>query len=63
MSTAVILMAIIALLCLVGGGALGFKRTASQAAVYRNRIAATMLGAAGIVLFGYALTLRAWDAS
>ena len=57
---AALLMAIVALLC--GGGAfvLFMRATRSDASVYRNRIAATMLAGAGLILLAYAYALHSW---
>lgn len=58
---AAILMAIVALAC--AGGALYVARrtTHSEASVYRNRIAGTMLGAGAIILIAYAFALYSWN--
>ncbi len=51
-------MAGVALLCAVGAIFVLVQSTPSEAAVYRNRIAATMLTAAAIILAGSAWTLH-----
>ena len=55
-------MAVVALLA--GAGALYCmaRRTTSEASVYRNRIAGTMLAAAALTLGGFAWALHSWDA-
>lgn len=59
--TAAILMALVALAC-AGGALYVFRRaTHSEASVYRNRIAATMLGAGAIILAGFAFALHSWS--
>ena len=60
--TAPLIMALVALLC-AGGAVLLYLRPApSDAAIYRHRIAATMLAAGAIILAGFAWTLHRWDA-
>lgn len=48
---------------LAGLGAFFFMRraTTSEASVYRNRIAAAMLGAAALTLGGFAFALYSWS--
>lgn len=53
-------MAVVALLVL-GGTAFTLTRAAtSEAAIYRRRIAGTMLGAGAIILGGFAFALSSW---
>ena len=56
-------MAGVALLCALGAGVLFVRPTPSEAAVYRHRIAATMLLAAAMILAVFAWTLHSWDAA
>lgn len=59
--TAAILMAIVALAC-AGGAFYVFRRsTHSEASIYRNRIAATMLAAGAMILIAYAFALHSWS--
>ncbi len=57
MSSALIMIGV-ALLCALGAVFLFFRPTRSEAAVYRNRIAATMLAAAALALVGSAWALH-----
>ena len=60
--SAPVVMAIVALLAL-GGTAFTLTRPAtSDAAIYRRRIAGTMLGAGAIILGGFAFALSSWGA-
>ncbi|UVO55219.1 hypothetical protein [Sphingomonas sp. SUN039] len=61
--TAPLLMALVALLCTAGSIWLVRRRARTEAAIYRHRIAATMLAAAAIILIAYAWTLHSWDAA
>ena len=58
--SAPLVMAIVALIA--GAGAIFFmaRRTTSEASVYRNRIAGTMLAAAALTLGGFAWALHSW---
>lgn len=58
--SAPVLMALVALLCGVGAYLFFARATRSEASVYRNRIAATMLAAAAIILIAYAYALHSW---
>jgi hypothetical protein len=60
--TAPLLMALVALLCLIGAAMLALRSAPTPASVYRNRIAATMLAAAAIILTADAWALYSWDA-
>ena len=58
--SAPLVMAVVALLVL-GGTAFTLTRPAtSEAALYRRRIAGTMLGAGAIILGGFAFALSSW---
>ncbi|MBY0285000.1 MAG: hypothetical protein K2W81_13700 [Sphingomonas sp.] len=58
--SAPLVMAVVALLVL-GGTAFTLTRPAtSEAAIYRRRIAGTMLGAGAIILGGFAYALSSW---
>lgn len=57
-----LVMALVALICAGGAVTLVLRPTPSEAAVYRHRIAATMLAAAAIILTAYAWALHSWDA-
>ena len=59
--SAALLMAFVALLCAGGSFAVWRRATRSEASVYRNRIAATMLGAGALILTGYAIALVYWQ--
>ena len=60
--SAPLVMAVVALLVL-GGTAFTLTRPAtSDAALYRRRIAGTMLGAGAIILGGFAFALSSWGA-
>ena len=60
--SAPLVMAVVALLVL-GGTAFTLTRPAtSEAAIYRRRIAGTMLGAGAIILGGFAFALSSWGA-
>ena len=61
--TAATLMFMVAALCAALATVIVVRRAADEAAVYRNRIAGTMLGAAAIILSGYAYALRSWSAA
>jgi len=61
--TAPLLMVLVALLCATGTIVLVRRRAPTEAAVYRHRIAATMLAAAAIILTAYAWALHSWDAA
>jgi hypothetical protein len=61
--SAPLVMALVATLCAIGAGLLVARPTRSEAAVYRHRIAATMLGAGALILFGFAWALHSWDAA
>ncbi len=58
-----LIMALVALLCATGTVVLARRRALNEAAVYRHRIAATMLAAAAIILTAYAWALHSWDAA
>lgn len=59
--TAALVMVAIAVALLVLGGVLFLKPVRSEAGTYRNRIAATMLVAASIILGGFAAALFSWS--
>ncbi len=59
--TAPLLMAFVALICATGAATLAMRPAPTEAAVYRHRIAATMLAAAAIILTAYAWALHSWD--
>lgn len=61
MTRNVVIMALVALVSGAGGVALIAQRAESEPAVYRNRIAGTMLIALAIVLFADAFAMRSWD--
>jgi hypothetical protein len=61
--SAALIMAGVALLCSVAALILFRRPTPTEASVYRNRIAGTMLLTAGIMLAVYAWTLHMWDAA
>jgi multisubunit Na+/H+ antiporter MnhG subunit len=63
MISGALIMAGVAMLCTAAAIALFRRPTPTDASVYRNRIAATMLLAAGIMLAVYARTLHHWDAA
>ena len=52
-----IVMALVALACAGAAATLFFRPARSDAAVYRNRIAVAMLGAAAVILLGFAFAL------
>ncbi len=56
--SAPLIMLGVALLCALAAAFLFFRPTLSEAAVYRHRIAATMLAAAAITLVGSAWALH-----
>ncbi len=56
--TAPLIMVGVALLCAIGALFLFLRPTHSEAAVYRNRIAATMLASAALALAGSAWALH-----
>lgn len=58
--SAPLVMAVVALLALAGAVYTATRPTASEAAVYRQRIAGTMLGAGAIILGGFAFALHSW---
>ena len=58
--SAPVVMALVALACAVGGAVLFTRATPSEASVYRNRIAATMLAAGALILAGFAFALNSW---
>ncbi len=58
--SAPLVMALVALTCAVGGAVLFMRATPSEASVYRNRIAATMLAAGALILAGFAFALNSW---
>ncbi len=58
--SAPVVMAIVALLALAGAAFTMTRPTANEAAVYRQRIAGTMLGAGAIILGGFAYALSSW---
>lgn len=58
--SAPVVMAIVALLALAGAGFTITRPTANEAAIYRRRIAGTMLGAGAIILGGFAFALSSW---
>ena len=55
-----IIMAVVALLAAAGAGYFMWRPVRSDASVYRNRIAGTMLGAAALTLGGFAWALYSW---
>ncbi len=57
-----LVMAGVALLCAAGAGVLLMRAAPRESAIYRNRIAATMLAAAAIMLAAYAWALHSWEA-
>ena len=59
--TGAILMFVVALVCAAAAFWTVRRPIHSEASVYRNRIAATMLGAAGLVLAGFAAALLSWN--
>jgi hypothetical protein len=61
MTRNVVIMALVALCSGAGGIALIARRADSEPAVYRNRIAGTMLIALAIVLFADAFAMRSWN--
>lgn len=63
MTSGALIMAGVAALCTVAAIWLFSRPTPTAASVYRNRIASTMLLAAGIMLAVYAWTLHLWDAA
>ena len=60
--SAPLVMAIVALLALAAAAYTFTRPAASEAAVYRQRIAGTMLGAGAIILGGFAFALSSWGA-
>jgi len=58
-----LIMALVALVCAAGAVFLFLRAAPGEASVYRNRIAATMLTAAAMILAAYAWTLHGWDAA
>ena len=60
--SASLIMAAVAILCAALALIIFKLPTPSEAAVYRARVAATMLGAAALILAFYAFALHRWDA-
>ena len=58
-----LIMGGVAMLCAAGALILLRRATPTEASIYRNRIATTMLAAAAIILAAYALALHRWDAA
>ncbi|WP_066650485.1 MULTISPECIES: hypothetical protein [Sphingomonas] len=58
--SAPLVMAVVALLALAGAAFTLTRPAASEAAIYRRRIAGTMLGAGAIILGGFAYALSSW---
>ena len=63
MISAPAVMALVALACAIGAALVFMRPTPSEAAIYRNRIAATMLAAGAIILAGFAFALNSWSAT
>ncbi len=61
MITAPVLMSLVALVCGIAAALIALRATPTEAAVYRNRIAATMLAAAAMILAGFAFALQSWS--
>ena len=61
--SAALIMGGVAILCGILAVMIFRRATPTEAAVYRNRIAATMLAAGAIILVAYALALHRWDAA
>lgn len=59
--TGALVMAAVALACAGLSLVLFVKPVRSEAGTYRNRIAATMLAAAAIILVAYAYALYSWS--
>lgn len=60
--SAPVVMAVVALLALAGAAFTLTRPAASEAAVYRRRIAGTMLGAGAVILGGFVYALSSGNA-
>lgn len=60
--TAPVVMALVASVAAITAIAIATRPAPTEAAVYRRRIAGTMLGAAAIILGGFAFALHSWRA-
>ena len=58
--TGAIIMFVVAIVCAGGAWWVFARSTHSEASVYRNRIAATMLAAGALILAGFAAALLSW---
>lgn len=60
--TAPVIMALVAVAALAAAAVTLTRPATSDAAIYRRRIAGTMLGAGAVILGGFAFALGSWGA-